>query len=335
MGVYLQRIEAAVKERDLGEVRSATREYLSSADFHTHVGMVLGGMLLPHEELLDLTAEVVQRSIDANTPEHLSLLSPAMGTARHQRLEFGRLYSLQGWVLWKQGRQAEALGALEKGIDYLQEAPGPTAADKLRLGIVRYMRGKRGTGWGLICEALLMDSQVELGDPGYLEALEPIVGEEARGLSAIEFINVYRAEQAEPLPALGFVTLDGTRTSLGEGDHRATFVGFFSPACGSCRREIPALKALHDRMVGRDDVRMLFVLNQPRRRREAVEMMANAGLADAAVLVVAEGSAYDLIAAEPTVWIADGRDRIRAKHTGYTPGDEQMYERELLQLLAE
>lgn len=44
---------------------------------------------------------------------------------------------------------------------------------------------------------------------------------------------------------------------------------------------------------------------------------------------VENGTAYDLISAEPTVWVVDRSGKIVAKYTGYRTGDEVVYQEEL------
>ena len=114
---------------------------------------------------------------------------------------------------------------------------------------------------------------------------------------------------------------------------RALLLNFFSPACGSCRQEIGKLTALHEAFSPRRDLAFIFVLNRPDLRQEALALLEGSGLHNPSVVVLERGSPYDLIPAEPCVWIADQSGKIVAKYVGYRTGDELMYLEDLAKLI--
>ena len=330
IGAFLEQLELAVSEGDLERIRDATEEYLESEDFHSHVGLVASELIVPHAELLDLAETVMMESIRENTVPNLARLHPQMGTARHQKVEFGRLYSLYAWILWKRGQPQNALAMMEQAMVYIEETGGPTTEDLLRLGIAEYGNGRK-RGWEHVGRALRMDSLVERRDPGYETAIAQIVrdmhGEEEDPRA---FVAEYRHRYADKVPDTGFVAPSGEHIRLDHLEGNVLFVNFFSPMCGSCRQEIPSLKGMYDALRSEDDLTFLFVLNQPNLAQDARTMLQEAGLSDPTILTVENGSAYDLISAEPTVWVVGRSGRIVAKYTGYRTGDEVAYREALM-----
>lgn len=110
---------------------------------------------------------------------------------------------------------------------------------------------------------------------------------------------------------------------------KVLLVNFFSPFCGTCQQEVPAVKSLYEAHANEPAMEFIFVLNNPLLQDRAAQFMERAGLSAAQVVVLAEGSAYDYIPGEPTVWIVDTDSRLVGKHTGYRNGDEQFYAKEL------
>jgi len=333
IGAFLGHLERAVSDGDLARARSLTEEYLESEDFHSHVGLVTVEQIVPHPELLDLAETVIMKSIRENTVENLARLHPQMGNARHQKVEFGRLYSLYAWILWKRDRPQEALSMMEQAMVYIEETGGSTAEDRLRLGILEYGNGRK-KGWEHVGRGLLMDSLVERRDPGYGTAIAQIVrdmhGEQE---DPDEFVPEYRHRHADKVPDTGFIALNGERVRLDRLGNKVLLVNFFSPLCGSCRQEIPSLKGMYDALRSEPDLAFLFILNQPNLKQDALSMFGEAGISDPTILTVENGSAYDLISTEPTVWVVERSGKIVAKYTGYRTGDEVVYRETLMDWL--
>lgn len=331
---FLHDFEEKLGGGNYAGVRELTAQFLDSDLFNAHFGHNLAEELSRIPELLDLAEQVIQRSIDASTPELLARLGPELGSTHQQKLELGRLLSLRGWAFWKQRRIEEGLSVINEAIEYKGQTAGQDAQDVLRLGILTYHAGERQAGWSLLKEAVLMDTSVEDADPEYRRAIDEIIAlETSDGESSGGFLSRFRRENATPLPETAFRTEDGRRTTLADEAGEATFVDFFSPACSSSRQQISSLGAWYDELLLQSAVKALFILNRPELWQEARRMMADACLRSPTMLTVADGSAYVLIAGEPTVWIVDEDGLIRFRHSGYEPGDEAMYRKELLELL--
>ena len=334
IGAFIAQFDTALSAEAWDRIEAMTERYLGSEDFHSHVGMNLVDRLLPHQETLDLAERVVVKSLEKNTVENLRRLSPEMGNERHQKLEFVRLYSRYAWVLWEKGRTEGASEAARQAMGYVSETGEPGAEDMLRLGIVRYRAGEVEAGWAYVTQALMADTQIEDRDTAYLPAIGGILdGKYSARQDPRAFVSDYRSRHAEAAPDLTLVTLEGERIELRQQKGKVHLLVFFSPLCGSCRQEISQMKTLCETFAARGDAAIIFVLNQPDRKQGALDLFAESGIRSPTIVVLEAGSAYDLISEEPATWIVDPAGKIVAKHTGYSPGDERVYRREIDRLL--
>jgi cytochrome c biogenesis protein CcmG/thiol:disulfide interchange protein DsbE len=120
-------------------------------------------------------------------------------------------------------------------------------------------------------------------------------------------------------PAFALRDLEGKVVRLGDYRGRVVIVDFWATWCGPCRRELPHLKALHERYGKRGlvvlgisvdhqgtDVVRSFV------RKHAVTWPTL--MADEAVL-----AAYGDVRAIPTKFVIDRQGRIAGRMMGYVP----------------
>ena len=330
---FAHQFEAALSLQDWEQVRRLVGQYLSSDDFNPHIGGNIAEEILNQHPLLDLADQVVAKSIEENTVERLAALNPDMGNGTRLRREFGRLYGLRARILWKRDRLSEAADAIEKAMGYAGEAEaGPE--DRLLLGLIQYESRMEEVGWHSITQALLMDTQVENRQPEYQAAMAQIV-RKRYGAQAdpAAVVADYRDAHLGTVPDLSFVALDGSRVVLSQLKGKAVLLNFFSPACGTCRQEIGDLRGLHEAFSSEPGLAFLFVLNRPDLRQEADALLQRIGLRNPTVLVLERGSVYDLIPAEPCMWIADRSGKIVAKHVGYRTGDGVLYRKELAEVI--
>lgn len=324
-------VREGIQAGDWETVADRVAEYAASGAFNAHVGGALAEQLITHEPLFGTAAALLDRCVAANSLENLAMLGPDNASQLKLGLDFGSFHSLQALLLLKRGQLEPADSAMALALSHLAQVEvDPQAADLLRAGLIDWRRGDHERGWERIGAAILLDTSVEQQDPFYLEALEGVV--EARsgwGPTVAGYLAAYRRDEVQPAPDLALQRLDGERFWLSAKRGRGLLVSFFSPVCGTCRQEIPALRDLHEAAARDDDIEVLFILNNPRLVDGVAPLFESAGIDSPQVATLAEGNAFDHIVGEPTVWIIDTDGRLRARHTGYRPGDEAMYAREL------
>ncbi|OGG44677.1 MAG: hypothetical protein A3F84_11565 [Candidatus Handelsmanbacteria bacterium RIFCSPLOWO2_12_FULL_64_10] len=307
--------------------RSETERFLAGegSDPHFYVNVVAN--LLPHEEMLDLAERLVKKGIEVNE-------GVAADSGHQQRLESGRLYSQYAWILWKKGRFREAFEAIQKAMEYRAKSARPDPEDYLRLGAIEYENGQKDQGWGHVARSLLMDTHVEDRDPAYWGAIHKVCRERwGTKRDPMAFVAEYRLQHAEAVSDLSLSGLNGRRIGPEQYQGRVLFLNFFNPRCGSCRQEISSLGSVYRAFSFRDAVVFLFILNRPDLRREALDLLKENEIQRPTVAVVERGSAYDLISAEPSIWIASPAGKVVSKYSGYQQGDERAYHQEILQLI--
>lgn len=324
------RVQAAVAAQRWEEARQGVAGYATAADFSAHAGGALAELLVPHDELLGAAEALLGRCVEANTLDNLALLGPANATELKRSMDFGWFHSTRALVHLKQGRLDRADSAMAAALSHLTGNAKPQPVDLLRAGLIDWQLGRLERGWARIGEAVVLDATVEGQDPYYPVALAAVVAARTGwGQTVDGYLAAWRRDHAPEAPDLAFATADGEHFTLRQRRGTALLVNFFSPACGSCQQEIPAVKALCDSVRARGDAEVLFVLNNPALAEGVPRLFARAGIESPAVVTLTAGSAYDHIPGEPTVWIVDPEGRIVARHTGYRPGDEAAYAREL------
>jgi hypothetical protein len=179
-----------------------------------------------------------------------------------------------------------------------------------------------------------MDSSVERRSPQYKRLIEDVIRDmQGDAVDPDDFIWEYRRDNRRTVEGLSFVTLTGERVDPDNEKGKVLFLTFFSPMCMSCREEVPCLRSTYEDLSKREDVKFLFILTRPDLIREATMFFRDCGIPPTLIVTVAEGSAYDYISTEPTVWIADRNGRIVVKLSGEPTGNEQAYRDALLQVL--
>lgn len=323
-------VQVAIAAGRWDDARASVAGYAAASDFNAHAGGNLAEMLVTHEELLGTADALLARCVEANTLDNLAMLGPGNATEHKRAMDFGAFHSTRALVFLKQGRLAPADSAMAEALSHLTGHAKPQPVDLLRAGLVDWQLGRHERAWEWIGEAALLDATVELQDPYYEQALAEVVAARTGwGQTVAGYLAAWRRDHAPEAPDLAFATAAGERFSLRKRRGTALLVNFFSPACGTCQQEIPALKALYDSTRARGDAEVLFVVNNPTLAEGVPRLFARAGIEAPTVVTLVEGSAYDHIPGEPTVWIVDLAGRIAARHTGYRPGDEQAYAREL------
>ena len=297
---------------------------------NSHIYFNIGNEIIPYDSLLGLAEQVVKKGIEVNTIENLRIIYPDMSKLEiiyQQKLEFSRLYSQYAWIMWKKNQLKIAFENIKKAMSYIAS---PTPDDYLRLGIIEYDNNKKQQGWDHIAKALITDTIVELEDPGYRKAIDKVIIDKfGTEQDPTAFVAEYRRQNKQMIPNLTLITLENTKIKTRQYDGQVIFVNFFSPTCSSCRQEILSLKNLYESFSTRNDVVFIFILNRPNLKQEAIAMFKKSGIAKPVIATLEKGSVWDLIPAEPSIWITDKAGKIAFRHSGYKRGDELIYQRKL------
>jgi thiol-disulfide isomerase/thioredoxin len=233
--------------------------------------------------------------------------------------------------LWKKGQLKNAFETVHKARNYLSS---PTPDDCLRLGIIEYGNGKKEQGWNHITEALMKDTIIEEQETGYRVAIDQIVKDKfGKEKDSTTFIAEYRRRHVKKIPNLSLRTLENSPIDIRRFNGRVMFINFFSPACGSCKQEIPNVRNLYERFLPEDNVVFIFILNRSDLKQEAIAMFEKSSIRKPIIAVLEKGSVWDLISAEPSIWIMDKSGTVMFRHSGYKQGDELIYEKMLQRLM--
>jgi thiol-disulfide isomerase/thioredoxin len=328
-----------ISPEEIEKLKKEVKKFLSLNDSNqitrnSHIYFNIAAEIILYDELLDMTEQVVKKGIEVNTVENLRQTYPEMSKSEighQQKLEFGRLYSQYAWILWKKSQLENAFNTIKKAMSYISS---PTPDDYLRLGIIEYDNGIKQQGWNHITKALMTDTIVEEQDPGYRKAINKVIKDKfGTEQDPTTFITKYRKQNAQTIPSIMLITLRNTKMNTHQYDGKVIFVNFFSPSCSSCRQEIPSLKNLYESFSPKDDVVFIFILNRPNLKQEAIALFEKSSIDKPVIAIIENGSAWDLISMEPSIWIVDRAGKIVFRHSGYKRGDELIYRRKLSSLI--
>ena len=145
-------------------------------------------------------------------------------------------------------------------------------------------------------------------------------------------VSVAALKTSSPAPDFTLRSTEGQNLRLGEQRGKVVMVNFWATWCGPCRVEMPHLNRLYEKYRGAGFV--LFGVNVDDDVRNAAALAQKMGLkfpilADAEKRVSKQ---YDLSAMPSTVLI-DRDGRVRHVHRGYREGFEDMYEKQIRELL--
>lgn len=329
-------LQVAIEASDWTAAEQLAVGYAEAEDFNAHVGGAMTEMLVPHEQLLPTAKRVVERCVVMNSLGNLSMLGEMNATEHKERMDFARFHSMRALIELKMGGVASADSSMARAFAYMTGGLEPQAVDLLRAGLIAHAQGRQEEAWEQVLRGLLLDSTVEHTDPAYLSGItELVVTREGRAVEVDAYLTDVRRRHAQPVPDLQLVSADGARSGLQARRGKALFINFYSPACSTCRQEVPAVRPLYDAHADNETVEFLFILNNSNLAEQSDRFLAEVGLSHAPFLTLEGNTAFDYIPGEPTVWIVDPQGRLIARHTGYNAGDESVYEQELLGVMAD
>jgi len=137
-----------------------------------------------------------------------------------------------------------------------------------------------------------------------------------------------------PAPDFTLRSMDGPNLRLQEQRGRVVMVNFWATWCGPCRQEMPQLNKLYEKY--RSSGFVLLGVNIDEDPRHAANVAAKLGV-KFPVLLDSDKSVskrYDL-AAMPSTVLIDRDGKVRHVHRGYREGVEELYEKQIRELLKE
>jgi peroxiredoxin len=137
-----------------------------------------------------------------------------------------------------------------------------------------------------------------------------------------------------PAPDFTLKTMDGPNLRLQEQRGRVVMVNFWATWCGPCRQEMPQLNKLYEKYRGSGFV--LLGVNVDDDTRNAASVAGKLGVKFPVLLDTdkAVSKRYEL-ATMPSTVIIDRDGKVRYVHRGYRDGFEDLYEKQIRELLKE
>ncbi|HLE83997.1 MAG TPA: TlpA disulfide reductase family protein [Thermoanaerobaculia bacterium] len=206
-----------------------------------------------------------------------------------------------------QAELAEAEGRLPDAVAYLLRAvavkppaapgwvQGPTPADA---------RERAAELWSRLG-----------GTPDGLAALErPTAGGAESGAALADYSPW--TEGSGPLPDFELIDLSGGVWKLADLKGKTVFANAWATWCAPCRKELPVVQALHERLKDREDV-VVVTLNMDSNLGAVVPYMTKEGFTFPALFAFDYLSEDAEVLGIPQSWILDGTGTVRFEQSGY------------------
>jgi peroxiredoxin len=127
-------------------------------------------------------------------------------------------------------------------------------------------------------------------------------------------------------------SMDGPNLRLHEQRGQVVMINFWATWCGPCRQEMPHLTRLYDKF--RSAGFVMLGVNVDDDARRAIDLATKLGLKFPVLLDTDKtvSRLYDL-GTMPTSVLVDRNGRVRFVHNGYVAGYEDLYEKQIRELL--
>ncbi len=138
------------------------------------------------------------------------------------------------------------------------------------------------------------------------------------------FVVANAAQLDEAAPDFALKSRAGTNLRLSELRGQVVMINFWASWCGPCRQEMPLLEKLHQRYK-KLGFTMLGV-NVEKDSRAALSFLKDLPVSFP-ILYDKENTVSRLykVSGMPTTVVVDRDGKLRFRHTGFVPGDEQEY----------
>jgi peroxiredoxin len=137
-----------------------------------------------------------------------------------------------------------------------------------------------------------------------------------------------------PAPDFTLRVLDGPNLRLQEQRGKVVLVNFWATWCGPCRKEMPHLNRIADKY--RSSGLVLLGINVDDDVRNAADLAAKLGVKFPVLFDTDKkvSKLYDLNSM-PSTLVIDRNGRVRYLHRGYQDGYEDLYDKQIRDLLKE
>jgi peroxiredoxin len=137
-----------------------------------------------------------------------------------------------------------------------------------------------------------------------------------------------------PAPDFTLRVLDGPNLRLQEQRGKVVLVNFWATWCGPCRKEMPHLNRIADKY--RSSGLVLLGINVDDDARNAADLAAKLGVKFPVLFDTDKkvSKLYDLNSM-PSTLVIDRNGRVRYLHRGYQDGYEDLYDKQIRDLLKE
>jgi thiol-disulfide isomerase/thioredoxin len=111
---------------------------------------------------------------------------------------------------------------------------------------------------------------------GLVLSLSPVLAADAPAPDAFQqaFTNMEKVDPPQPFPDNGFPGLDGREHRLSEFKGKIVLVNFWATWCPPCVNELPLLKAMRDKLAGKDFAVVFISMDFPDTADELKDAMA-------------------------------------------------------------
>jgi peroxiredoxin len=142
------------------------------------------------------------------------------------------------------------------------------------------------------------------------------------------------AAVGSPAPDFTLRVLDGPNLRLQEQRGKVVLVNFWATWCGPCRKEMPHLNRIADKY--RSSGLVMLGINVDDDVRNAAELASKLGVKFPVLLDTDKkvSKLYDLNSM-PSTLVIDRNGRVRYLHRGYQDGYEDLYDKQIRDLLKE
>jgi thiol-disulfide isomerase/thioredoxin len=129
-------------------------------------------------------------------------------------------------------------------------------------------------------------------------------------------LRLIPADQAVPATRLELMDLDGEMVDLADHRGKVVLLNLWAGWCGPCRREIPGLSRLHDRM-GPDGLVVLGINIDALPRHRVRELSNDLGIRYPVTVPTGPFTgSFRESGVIPHTWLIDRQGRMRASHSG-------------------
>ncbi|MCU0352853.1 MAG: redoxin domain-containing protein [Cytophagales bacterium] len=289
---------------------------------------------------LELAAELARQAAEydkANVTNPRDRKSPSMPDrewAEERRLTYAFSAGTYAWVLYKQGKYAEAspwmkesmalnrnyiemnevyAQILEKNAEIENPATGGNAL--LRTELESFLKAGKSTK--AMRRQLAALYAREKGRPDSLSVYEADLEKKHR---ETEYVALRKQMLDKPAPAFSLVNLEGKPVSLSDFRGKTVIVDFWATWCGPCVESFPAMQQAVNHFKNRSDVQFLFISTRedPKTQKQKVKKLMDKHKYTFTVLLDSNNKVSEAyqVNAYPTQFVIDKNGVVRFKNEG-------------------